>query len=296
MTKTFNTKIGDRDIQLLTAIDRCPLTPSQLCHISKTFERPFNDSHNVRRRLRKLAAADLVQCFPYTITGDGFSHRYYKLTRCGYRLLYGPKATLPKRRYFEAIKPGHHHHTFCLAETIVHLCVTAHENGCEIIYFSRENSVKLQADPFTLYPDSAFVVRRSDGRTFSFVVELDNGTERVRSKQDVESIERKLRGYDAHQSKYDKFDPERYLVLFITTRSENRLQYIMDVAADIMKQPNRRVFVGVELNRLLSVDPFQVPIFVDHRGLKRQMVSTVETDAGIKTMTNHTNLLRPLAV
>ena len=70
----------------------------------------------------------------------------------------------------------------------------------------------------------------------------------------------------------------------------------MDVAADIMKQPNRRVFVGVELNRLLSVDPFQVPIFVDHRGLKRQMVSTVETDAGIKTMTNHTNLLRPLAV
>ena len=44
-------------------------------------------------------------------------------------------------------------------------------------------------------------MKRSDGRTFSFVVEFDNGTERVRSKQDVESIERKMRGYDAHISR-----------------------------------------------------------------------------------------------
>jgi hypothetical protein len=191
-------------------------------------------------------------------------------------LLYGQNVSLPKRRYFQAISPGHHHHTICLAETIVHLSCKAYANDCEIIHFARENSVKLQADPFTLYPDSAFVVRRSDGRTFSFVVELDNGSERVRSKQDVESIERKLRGYDAHQSKYDKFDPDRYLVLFITTRSENRLQYILDVAAEVMSQPQRRVFVGVGLKRLLDVDPFQESVFTDHRGLKRQIISMNE--------------------
>lgn len=278
MTKTFNTKIGSRDIELLTAIDRCPLTPAQLCRLSETFDSPFNDESNLRRRLRKLASAELVLCFPYAVAGNGRSPRYYKLTRDGYRLLYGQNTTLPKRRYFQAISPGHHHHTDCLAETIVHLCVKAHGNDCEIIHFARENSFKLQADPFTLYPDSAFVVRRSDGRTFSFVIELDNGTERVRSKQDVESIERKLRGYDAHQSRYDKFDPDRYLVLFITTRSENRLQYILDVASEVMSQPQRRVFVGVEVNRLLSVDPFQVSVFTDHRGLKRQLIPMNELE------------------
>lgn len=296
MTKTFNTKIGERDIELLTAIDRCPLTPAQLCKLSETFESPFNDEGNLRRRLRKLASAELVQCFPYAVAGDGRSPRYYKLTRDGYRLLYGQNALLPKRRYFQAISPGHHHHTNCLAETIVHLSITANKNNCEVIHFSRENSVKLQADPFTLYPDSAFVIRRDDGRTFSFVVELDNGTERVRSKQDVESIERKLRGYDAHQSKYDKFDPDRYLVLFITTRSENRLQYILDLAAEVMSQPQRRVFVGVELSRLLSADPFQVPVFTDHRGLKRQMIPASEPDADTSKTTERPNLLQPLAL
>ena len=289
MTKLFNTKIGERDIELLTAIDRCPLTPAQLCKLSETFVSPFNDEANMRRRFRKLASAQLVQCFPYVIGGDGRSPRYYKLTRDGYRLLYGKNASLPKRRYFQAISPGHHHHTYSMAETIVHLCVKAKENNCEVIQFARENSIKLRAEPFTLYPDSAFVIRRSDGRCFSFVLEYDNGTERVRSKQDVESIERKIRGYDAHQSQFAAHDPDRYLVLFITTRSKLRLKYILDVAADVMKQPQRRVFVGCELGDFLNADPFRNSVFEDHRGLRRMIVPTAAVFSDNKTYKTSTS-------
>ena len=272
MTKKINFKIGTRDIALLTAIDRCPMTANQLCRLSETFEQPFSDEGNLRRRLRIFQSGGFVNKFGYAIASDGRTPNYYKLTREGYRLLYGESVAMPKRRYFEAISPGHHHHTNSLAETIVHLCVSAIENDCEVLHFARENSVKLIADPFTLYPDAAFVIRRRDGRTFSFVMEFDNGTERVRSKQDVESIERKLRGYDAHQSKFDAHDPDRYLVLFITTRSQRRLQYILDVAAEIISQPKRTVFVGCELREFLSSDPFHVPLFSDHRGLRRTLL------------------------
>lgn len=275
MTKEFTARIGTRDIDLFTALDRCPLTPAQICRLSVTFTSPFTDEANLRRRLRELAGSGLLHSFPYAMCRDGRTPNYWKLTQQGYRMLYGDKVTLPKRRYFQAIKPGHHHHTFCLAETIVHLCVSAQNNGCQIVHFARENSFTLQAGQFVLAPDCALVIRRQDGHTYPFVIELDNGTERVRTKQDVESIERKLRGYDAHQAKYDKFDPNRYLVLFITTRSELRLQHILQTAGEVMVQPQRRVFLGVDLNRLLSVDPFRAPVLEDHRGLKRLLVPLV---------------------
>lgn len=270
--KKTDFQIGPRDFELLTAIDRCAMTVKQLRRLSETFDAPFTDDANLRRRLRTLADASIIRKFAYAIASEGRSPYYYKLTRDGYRMLHGNGVPFPKHRYFEAISPGHHYHTNALAEMVVHLCITARRNDAELLHFARENSVKLVAEPFTLYPDSAFVIRRSDGRTFPFVVELDRGTERVHSKQDVESIERKIRGYDAHQSKFGKFDPDRYLVLFITTRSKRRLKYIFDVAAELITQPKRRVFVGCELKDFLATDPFQTPVFQDHRGLKRHLI------------------------
>ena len=265
-------QIGKRDLELLTAIDRCPMTVRQLHLLSETFGVPFTDDANLRRRLRTFERANLVRKFAYAIASNGRAPYYFKLTRDGYRVLYGNGVPFPKRRYFEAVSPGHHRHTNSLAEVIIHLCLTAAKNQCEILHFARENSVKLVAEPFTLYPDCAFVVQRPDGKSFPFVVEFDNGSERVRTKQDVESIERKIRGYDAFQAKYDKFDSDRYLALFITTRSKKRLDYIMELAAEVLLQPNRRVFVGCELNAFLNCDPFRTAIFADHRGLKRQII------------------------
>lgn len=272
MPKRFNTNIGPRDIEILTALDRTPLTPAQLCRLSQTFSVPFFDEHNLRRRLRRLADSCLIRSWPYAMVTDGRSPQYFKVTREGYRLLYGSDAALHRRRYFEEISHGHHQHTYALAETIVQIAVCGHERGVVLNQFARENSVKLEANGFAMFPDCAFRVETSDDRGFNFVVELDNGTERVRTKQDVESIERKLRGYDAHQSQFAANDPKRYVVLFVTTRGSGRLHNIMSLADAVMSNRHRTVFIGTGLDVLRASDPFSDAIFEDHRGLKRTLI------------------------
>ncbi len=219
-----------------------------------------------------MAQAGYVNSWPYAVATEGRSPHYFRLGRDGYRLLYGMDSPLPKRRLFESIASAHHHHTFCLAEFVVHVVSSAHKAGYTVEHFGRENSVCIEAGSFRLFPDCSFVIRHPAGKTFPFVVEIDNATERIRSKLDVESIERKIRGYDAHQSQFGKFDPDRYLVLFITTRSKRRLQHILDLARMLMKQPQRTVFVGADLPTFLAGDPFAQPVLTDHRGLKRTLV------------------------
>jgi len=92
------------------------------------------------------------------------------------------------------------------------------------------------------------------------------------SKCAERQIERKLRAYEAHQSQFTKFDPNRYLVLIVTTRSLFRLQHILQLASSVMRHPGRTVFVGASLSSCLDIDPFTDAIFVDHRGLKRTLV------------------------
>ena len=276
MPTKFSTKIGERDIEILTALDRTPLTPRQLCHLSQSFARPFHDEHNLRRRLRRLVDSDLIRSFPYALISEGRAPAYFKLTRQGYRTLYGQDVRLPNRRYFEEVSHGHHHHTFALAESIVHLITSGSKNGVTLNSFARENSVQLKTNATALYPDCAFQITGLSSMQFNFCVELDNGTERVRTNQDVESLERKMRGYDAHQSQFDADDPRRYLVLLITTRSKIRLQHMLDAAAAVMKNPQRTVFLGCDLSTLLAGNPFHDAVFRDHRGLKRTLIPNAE--------------------
>jgi len=276
MPKRFQTKIGPRDLDILTALDRTPLTCTQLCKLSQTFDAPFRDEHNLRRRLRRLTNSQLVRSWPYALATDGRSPRYFKLTREGYRLLYGTDAALPRRRYFEEISHGHHHHTHALADVITHIAVCGHRHGITLQHFARENSLKLEANGFTMYPDCGFQLLTPTGRTYNFVVELDNGTERIRTRQDTESIERKIRGYDAHQSQFAASDPNRYLVLFITTRSDQRLQHILALADQLMKNRERTVFVGALQDSLEEGDPFTRPVLMDHRQTQRLLIPSVD--------------------
>lgn len=272
MTNKKSLIIGPRDVELLTLIDQHPFTADQILQISETFPHPFTHVRLLRRRLSQLRGRGLVKSFPYAILSNGGSPHYWKLTRDGWKFLNGKHLATPKRRYFEATSPGHHFHTLSLAQLLTHLLIQAHRQGVELRHFARENSLKLEAAPFTLFPDCAFQLVTPDGRTFNLVVELDNGTERVRSKLDVESIERKLRGYDAHQSQFEALDPERYLVLFVTTRSQQRLKHILDLAAMVMQNPQRTVFIGSDLKTFLENNPFRQPMFHDHRGLKRNLI------------------------
>ena len=51
---------------------------------------------------------------------------------------------MPKRRYFQEIRPGHHHHTLSIAELMTHLIVCGHRLGHTVQEFAPENSVCLQ--------------------------------------------------------------------------------------------------------------------------------------------------------
>lgn len=272
MAKRNRIKLGDRDIEMLSALDRCVLTSDQMLKLSETFMRPFSNVSFVRRRLRQLAHAGYVRAFPYALASDGRSPNYFRLTRTGWQALHGIDAELPRRRQFEAIADAHHHHTQALSDVIVHLAVTAHRAGVELREFWRENTLSIASDDLALRPDCAFQLRRDDRRPFHFVVELDCSTERLRTPRNVESIERKLRGYDQHQGVFDALDPQRYLVLFITTRSQKRLDHILELAADVMENPDRTVFVGATLSDFLGSDPFHETVLRDHRGLKRLII------------------------
>lgn len=278
MPKSFPTNITPRDLNLLAAIDRTPLTPSQLFTISQTFATPFTDIDNLRRRLRRLAQSDLVQSWPYAIATEGRSPHYFKLTRDGYRLIHDSDTVLSKRRHFEAIAPGHHYHTVALADVVVRLTTLSAKHNVRLEQYSREGSVRIDAGTFTVFPDATFQLRLSDNRVLNFFVELDRGTERVRSKSDIESIERKLRAYDQFNARYDALDTSRPLVLFITTRSSVRCENILAAARSVMRNPKRAVFLATSLDEFLNRDTFTDAIFRDNRGLSRQLLPVSKSE------------------
>ena len=262
MAKQFTTKLTARDYEILQSLDQFPLTPNQLCKLSQSFAMPFQDVHAVRRRLRKLAGIELVRKYPYAVASFGSSPAYYKLTRAGYRVLHGPDAALPKRRYFDSIGQARHPHTRALVDLLVHLFVSVQNTGDRIQHYARENDVSLETTVGVLRPDAAFQIVSQD-QVYNFVVELDNGTERVRSRVNTESIERKIKGYDSHSRGLDAFDSKRYVVLFVTTRSTERLKHMMAAASVLVKNPNRRLFLGATLGNLLGQsDPMRDACFL----------------------------------
>lgn len=275
--KRFPFKYTNRDQEILESLERFPLTPDQLCKLSQTFNQPFTDSHSVRRRLRKLVAADLIRANPYAVASFGSSPAYYKLSRNGYRLLNGFDAELPPRRYFEPIGQARHPHTIALTDFLVHLFVDVHRKGFEVRHFARENSVSFETSVGILRPDAAFQIV-VDGRAFNFVVELDNGSERVRSRQDIESIERKIRGYDSHSRAFRAFDSGRYVVLFVTTRCGERLKHLMAAADTLMSNRQRTLFLGATLSQLLTKEKvLDCPAFLTPQFENTTIIPTVGT-------------------
>ena len=271
MTKKIHLQISHRDTEILQAVDRTPLTPNQLFKLSSTFERPFGSDQNLRRRLRQLVDANLLRSFPYAIATNGRSPAYYRLTPNGYRTIYGVDSPMPKRRRFEALSDAHHHHSNALAELVVHFSCAASRNGGQIVNFTPENSVCIEAQPFRLFPDCTFQLVTPSKR-YNFVVELDNGSERVRSKVDTESIERKIRGYDLHQSQWDATASDRYVVLFVTTRTRTRLDHMMSAAFELVSNPDRTLFLGCDLASVLkSPRPFKEKVWVDPKNRSRSL-------------------------
>ena len=264
-TNLANRRLTARDTEILLALDRCPLTIAQVLKLSETFcQQRFTSPRSVQDRLKKLCDAGWVRRWPYATASRSGTPDYCKLTLLGYRLLYGASARPPTKRYFNEVALAHQRHTHGLSEFVVHTLVAAHRQGVEMKKFARENTLRLQVAQENLFPDCAFELHTRDGQQFNFLVELDNGTERVRSDKDADSWQRKIRLYEQLQ---DQTFPHRFRVLVVTTRSRERLDHILTVATEHARNPRRSLFYAVHLDDYLGQsDAIRHPCFHDHHG------------------------------
>jgi hypothetical protein len=262
MTTRPRRLLTGRDLEVLTALDRVPLSAGQLQRLSGTFAHPFGSERMTRERLAALCSAGWVQSGRYATIGAGAGQNYYRLTRTGYRILYGERAEPPTKRHFSPISLPRQHHTRCLADFIVHTIVAAHGAGVTFTDFYRENTLRLTVGNDCLYPDCAFQLVLPDGREFNYLVEIDNHTEQIRSTKDADSWQKKARLYDDLQSS----SPSRFRVLVITTRSGARLKTILALAATYASNPQRSILLGTPLlNYLAEAAALSAPVFLDHQ-------------------------------
>ena len=268
MTNPPRVRITDRDLDLLGAIDRCPLTVEQLLKLSVAFPQPFRSDSRVRGRLASLRLAGWVKRFQYASTVRGGAPDYYRLTLPGYRLLHGEDAKPETKRAFSEIGIARHHHTRCLSDFIVHTVVSAHRMQLPITDFARENTLRLTIGDESLFPDCSFCMCVPD-QAFRFFVELDNGTERIRSKKDADSLERKIRLYERYQDQ----SRDRFRVLVVSTRSHERNRSILEAARVLASNPQRSLVYVAHLDDYLAAPCAATALcFEDHQGRSKAMI------------------------
>jgi hypothetical protein len=259
--------ITPRDLDLLDALDRCPLTARQLLKLSETFVQPFTQERKVRARLQCLSEGGRVKARPYAVAGKG-QPSYYTLTREGFRMLHDKGIQPPGKRPFGPIAIARQQHSFALAEFIVHVAVAAHRLGMRLTNVSRENEVRLSAGDEHVYPDQPFTLE-GQGPPLHFYLEIDNGTERIRSAKEAASWERKIRVYEAVQDRSES----RFRVLAVSARRHGRVPHILQAAAKLAREPKRSLVYGVSLAEFLALEaPLTTPCFSDHRGRQVSLV------------------------
>ena len=254
--------VTPRDNDLFAALERCPLTVRQLLSVSATFAYPFTSERRVQERLQKLCAAGRLRRWFYATAGHG-ALGYYTLSLEGYRLLHGPDARLPGRGLFRQIGVARQRHSLALAEFLVHLGVSAHRDQVEIGNFQRENEAPLRLGNETLYPDSAFDLIASEATPFRFALEIDNGTESVRSLESLDTWQRKISFYERFQDA----EAERFRVLAVTTGGSKRLESILSCARSQARNPRRSLILGITLAEFQAeTQPLSACCFRDHQG------------------------------
>src|SRR5438552_581782 len=91
-----------RDLDLLTAIERCPLTVRQLRSLSLTFQSCFQSERRLQDRLKLLTQADLLRRYRYATT-EASGPYYYTLSPESFRLLHGDDVPLPSPGIFREV-------------------------------------------------------------------------------------------------------------------------------------------------------------------------------------------------
>ena len=252
--------VTNRDREILTALDHVPLTAAQLQKFSRTFALPFTTERRVRERLQRLWESGWVHRWPYATAGQG-APNYYKLSRLGFQLIHGEEAAPPTKRAFGPVGFLKQEHTRALADFIVHTAVAAHQSGFRFTEFYRENTLRLQVEEESLFPDAAFQLIDAQGTAFNFFTEIDRSSERIRSDKDTESWDRKIRFYDRWQDG----SKTRVRVLIIGIRESDRIGRILDTAARFMRNPDRSLFYAIALPMYIQQnDSLRRAVFRDH--------------------------------
>lgn len=267
-------KITERDLNLLAALDYGPLTAGEAYKLSQTWPVPFGKVRLVRERLLVLSAAKVVTTHAYAITRWDESPNYYLLTKTGYQLVHGHESIPPTAGFFSPVALARQPHQRAISRFIVHSVCGAHRCGKQFTDFYRENTVQLAVADDTVFPDASFVLQQ-DGEPFRYFLEMDTGSESIVSqKKSADSIERKIRIYEAYQEAH----PEtRFRVLFVfANNSIQRLGHVLDAARRIARDPNRTVFYCITLKEYLTNKfPVTSPIFIDHRHGRQSLLPDI---------------------
>lgn len=258
-----STRLTDRDIEILIALNRCPLTIRQLVALSATFHAPFRTERKLRKRLRLLVARGWIRQWPYIAIHSRWALNSYTLALPGYRMLYGVEA-IPPKHAFRPVGIARQYHSLCLADFLVHTLVAAGNSGIRVTDGGRENAVCLTVGDQHLYPDGAFTLHLPDQRAFRFFVEIDNHSERVHTTTTAESWDRKIAFYERYQDSIE----ERVRVLAITTRARSeRIGHILDRAKELARVPERHLVYGITLPAYVQERrPLTNRVFLDHHG------------------------------
>jgi len=252
-----------------------PLTAAQLVKLSKTFAAPFPSERRARDRLQTLCAAGRVRRWFYATAGRG-ALGYYTLSRLGHQLLHAGEDVPATKRAFGPVGLARQFHTLALADFLVHTAVASHAQGIRLDGFYRENACCLTIGGDSLYPDAAFQLVTPRGKEFSFFVELDNSTERLRSPIGSDSWERKLRLYDALAHSVSS----RFRLIVVATRSVERLRHVLELARTVLRNPRRGLVCAITLADYLGTsDAVTSRCFRDHAGRRAALVWTPK-DAG----------------
>lgn len=258
-----------RDMDLLAALERSPLTVQQLLKLSATFAYPFTSERRVQERLQRLVIAGRIRQWFYATAGRG-ALSYYTLSPLGFRLLHGDDAVLPSRFRFGPVGVARQGHVRALADTVVHLLVAADQAGMAVQHFFPENHLQLQIGTESLYPDTAFDLLLPD-RTYHYFIELDNCSETIYSNELSESWQQKISFYERLQDE----TAERFRVLAVTTGQERRIDHILQCAAQHARNPRRCTIYGTTLTTFLNEkNPLTNPCFRNHAGKSIALVPT----------------------
>ncbi len=251
-----------RDEEILAVLDKTPMTAAQLLAVSDIFRNGrFTNERKVRARLQKLCAGPVKQARYGGLAGRIGSPAYYLLTPLGFRMLHGNDARPHSKYAFKEIGIARQRHTYALAEFIIATLRSAHAFQIPVLDFFRENTLRLQVGRERLMPDCAFSLMQ-DGREYHYVVEIDCGSEPIRSVRSVHAWQRKVDLYETLAATA----AQRFRVLVLTTQQHRRLDAILALAAKASKNPQRRLFLAASLDDYLGRRlPLFERLFRDHQ-------------------------------